>query len=78
MSAPAKLPEPAKRKRTPARPVERLALRPREAAYALSISERSIWNLISSGQLEVSRVGGVTLVPVASIHALLAATKCRP
>lgn len=53
-------------------PIEPLVLRPKQAARALSVSERTLWTLIGTGRLEVSRVGGVTLVHMASIRALLA------
>ena len=55
----------------PIPPMEPLALRPAAAAHALSVSERTLWTLISRGRLKVSRIGSVTLVHVDSIRGLL-------
>lgn len=37
--------------------IERLALRPAEAARALGVSERVVWELTNSGRVPVVRVG---------------------
>jgi hypothetical protein len=42
------------------------------------MSERSIWSRIAGGRLVVTRVGRITLVCVASIHALLDAPSAAP
>ena len=53
-----------------------LALRPREAARALSISQRHLWQLAKDGHIPCVRVGdGVrktVLFPVAMLQAWLA------
>ena len=49
-----------------------------EAARPCSMSERSIWSRIAGGRLVVTRVGRITLVCVASIHALLDAPSAAP
>ena len=57
----------------PPPPVEPLVLRPAAAAYALSVSERTLWSLISRGRLKVSRIGNCTAcVSMESIRRLLA------
>ncbi len=64
---------PTKRSSTP-KPVtelEPLAVRPAQAARLLSIGERTLWTWIGNGRLRVSRVGGITLVHMTSIRALL-------
>ena len=43
-------------------PIERLALRPREAAVALGISERKLREMLP--QLPTVREGGVVMIPV--------------
>lgn len=43
---------------------EPLALRPREAAQALGVSERTLWTLTREGKIPVKRIGRVTLYPV--------------
>lgn len=52
-----------------------LALRPREAAKALGISERHLWQLTKDGQIPCVRVGSGTrktvLYPVAELQAWL-------
>lgn len=53
-----------------------LALRPREAAKALSISARHLWQLTKDGLIPCVRVGGgkrkTSLYPVAELQAWLA------
>jgi excisionase family DNA binding protein len=53
-----------------------LALRPREAAKALGISVRHLWQLTKDGHVPCVRVGSGTrktvLYPVAELHAWLA------
>jgi hypothetical protein len=50
---------------------EAMAVRPAQAARLLSMSERTIWTLIGTGRLAVSRVGNITLIHMSSIRALL-------
>ena len=49
-----------------ARPIERLALRPKEAALALGLSERKLRELLP--ELPHVRRGGVLLFPVESLR----------
>lgn len=51
--------------------LEPLAVRPAQAAHLLSVSERTLWTLISKGRFQVSRIGNVTLISMKSIRALL-------
>jgi hypothetical protein len=53
-------------------PIEPLTIRPVQAARALNVSEAKIWQWIAAGDLQVSRIGNLTLVHVASMRALLA------
>jgi excisionase family DNA binding protein len=52
-----------------------LALRPREAAKALGISVRHLWQLTKDGHIPCVRIGSGTrktvLYPVAELHAWL-------
>ena len=58
-----------------------LALRPREAAKALGISARHLWQLTKDGHVPCVRVGGGTrktiLYPVAELQAWLARQAAR-
>lgn len=54
-------------------PVPRLALSVPEAAAALGLSPRSVWQLIADGALPVRRVGKRVLVPTAELAAFIAA-----
>ena len=65
-------------KKPEAAPVEPLACSVPAVADAINTGERFIWNLISQGKLEVSRVGGRTLVIWASVKRLLEENKLRP
>lgn len=55
-----KYPEPAK-----------IAYSIKEAARASSLGRTSIYNHITSGRLRAVRVGGRTLIPAESLHALI-------
>ena len=52
-----------------------LALRPREAAKALGISPRTLWQLTKDGQIPCVRLGGakrqMVLYPLAELQAWL-------
>lgn len=48
-----------------------LALRPRDAAKALSISERTLFSLTDAGEIPVVRVGQCKLYSVDSLRAWL-------
>jgi predicted DNA-binding transcriptional regulator AlpA len=50
----------------------RLALRPRDAAKAIGVSERTLWNLTNRGEGPPSvRLGSLTVYPVADLVAWL-------
>ena len=57
-------------------PIEPLALRPREAAKALGISPRTLWEWTRAGRIPCVRVGGgarqVVLYPKAALERWLA------
>jgi predicted DNA-binding transcriptional regulator AlpA len=56
----------------PAIPPTALALRPREAAKALGISERMLWSLTAPrGTIQSVRVGSCVLYPVSGLQAWL-------
>lgn len=44
--------------------VPRLALRPKEAAEALGIGERKLWELTNRGEIPHFKVGRATVYPV--------------
>lgn len=48
-----------------------LALRPAEAAPALGISERKLWELTVAGRVPHLKLGRATVYPVASLAAWL-------
>lgn len=56
-------------------PIEALALRPRDAAKALSISPRLLWQLTQDGHIPCVRVGSgkrrAVLYPTAELQAWL-------
>lgn len=57
---------------TPQNPQRPLALRPREAAAALSISERTLWSLTAPrGPIPAARAGRSVLYRVADLDAWL-------
>lgn len=49
----------------------RLALRPKEAALALGIGRRKLWELTNRGSVPHMRIGRSVLYPVASLEAWL-------
>lgn len=51
---------------------QRLALRPREAARALGISERMLWSMTNRGEVPHIRVGRAILYPVDALRTWLA------
>ncbi len=53
-------------------PVPRLALRPRDAAKALSIAERLLWAMTNQGVIPHTKLGKVTLYPVDALREFLA------
>jgi len=57
----------------PAGDVPQLALRPREAAKALGISERTLWTLTRAGEIPHVRLGRAVLYSIDALRAWLAA-----
>lgn len=49
----------------------KLAYSIKEACEASSLGKTSIWNHIREGRLRVIRLGGRTLIPAESLHALI-------
>ena len=49
--------------------MDRLLLRPVEAAEAIGIGRSKVYELLASGDLPSIRVGGSVRVPVAALHA---------
>ena len=50
---------------------EKLAYSIKEVCEASSLGRSSVWNHIAAGRLRAVRVGGRTLIPAESLHALL-------
>jgi excisionase family DNA binding protein len=55
---------------TPTSP--KLAYSIREACVASSLGRTTIYGLIAAGRLRTIRIGGRTIIPAESLHALLA------
>jgi len=53
-------------------PLPRLVYTIREACRVSTLGRATIYNHINAGRLRVVRVGGRTLVPAESLHALIA------
>jgi excisionase family DNA binding protein len=51
--------------------LDRLAYRPQEAAAALGLSRIRVYELMAAGVIEYRQVGGVRLIPRATLDALL-------
>jgi excisionase family DNA binding protein len=49
-----------------------LALRPREAARALGIGERKLWELTNRGEIPHAKLGRATVYPIAALERWLA------
>lgn len=49
----------------------RLALRPREAAKAIGIGQRKLWELTNRGEIPHARLGRAIVYPVAALNAWL-------
>jgi excisionase family DNA binding protein len=56
---------------TPWYPGQRLGYSVRDAAEAAGLSPRTIWNLISAGRLETTRVGTRRIILAASLQKLI-------
>jgi excisionase family DNA binding protein len=50
---------------------ERIAYRVQDAANAIGLSRSRIYELIGDGSLDARKVGGRTVIPASSLHALL-------
>jgi len=50
----------------------KLAYSIREASESTSLSRSSIYNYVAAGRLKTVRVGGRTVIPAESLHALIA------
>lgn len=48
-----------------------LAYSPDDACRVLSIGKSNLYNLIRAGKIETRKIGRRTLIPAASLHALL-------
>jgi Helix-turn-helix domain len=51
--------------------IPRLALRSKDAAMALGISERLLWDKTNSGEIPHCRIGGAKVYPVETLSAYL-------
>jgi len=49
-------------------PIPRIALRPREAAQALGVSERTLWTWTQAGDVPHVRRGATVLYPVEALR----------
>lgn len=56
--------------------VEKILLTPDEAARCLSLGRTSVFGLMRTGQLGSIRIGGARRVPLAAVHAFVAAAQC--
>lgn len=55
----------------------RLTVRIREACHMTGIGRSKLYELIQAGEIEVIKVGTMTLVPVASLEAFLASHRMQ-
>ncbi len=55
-----------------------LALRPRDAAQALGISPRKLWQLTKDGEIPSLKVGRTVLYPTAELQAWLSRQAASP
>jgi excisionase family DNA binding protein len=53
--------------------MEPMAYRVADAAKVIGLSRSRIYELIAEGALEARKLGGCTVIPASSLHALLAA-----
>jgi predicted DNA-binding transcriptional regulator AlpA len=59
------------------RALEPLALRPRDAAYVLGVSERLLWDWTRNEGVPHVRIGNVVLYPVESLRRWLASRAAK-
>ena len=57
---------------------EPLAVRIKEACRLTGIGRSKLYELIASGDIEIVKVGAITLVPITSLKALLQTRGQRP
>lgn len=57
---------------------EPITVRIPEAIRLTGIGRSKLYELIGSGDLEVVKIGNCTLIPVASIHALIERNRSQP
>jgi excisionase family DNA binding protein len=58
--------------------IDRLAYSMREAAQAIGICERSVWQAIKDGRLRASRIGRSVRISAAELERFLEATAASP
>ena len=58
--------------------IKPLSYRPREAAIALGICERTLWALTKSGEIPHVKTGKVVLYPVSLLHRWLEQKASNP
>ena len=61
----------------PTAPMPLLALSYRQAADALGVSERTVWQLVRDGQLRAARIGRCVRIAVAELQRYLAEKTAR-
>ena len=57
-------------------PVEPISVRIREACRLTGIGRSKLYQLIDSGELNVVKIGRITLVPMSSLRALIERAQC--
>jgi len=55
----------------------RLTVRIREACHMTGIGRSKLYELIQEGEIEVIKIGAMTLVPVASLEAFIASHRAQ-
>jgi excisionase family DNA binding protein len=55
----------------------KLAYSIKEACHASSLGKTSIYSYIANGRLRAVRIGGRTVIPAASLHALINGESCE-
>jgi len=55
-----------------------LSMRPKDAARAIGISERTLWSLAKRGEIPYARIGGCVVYPTAAILTWLEAITEHP
>ena len=55
----------------------KLAYSIREACHASSLGKTTLYSYIANGQLKAVRIGGRTVIPADSLHALVNGSNCE-